>query len=598
MRRPHYLTSNVSHTMPSRIVFLDVETKATPIDAVTQRHTLRLGVACFLRRRGSKDRITEEWCTFTTPNAFWDWLVVKLTGKTRTILTTHNLNFDLCILNAFSELPQRGFTLSSFYSKGITTIAQFTRNGVVLDCLDNANFFPGRLADLGHMVGLEKLEVDFAAVSDDELARYCRRDVGILKALWSIWLKFLQEHDLGKFRKTLPAQAFGAFQHRFMTTSIWIHDNEKALALERDAYHGGRVEVFRVGTFDGSRFYKLDVNSMYPYVMKANLYPIGLAGYAEDPTAAFLQNKLKRYHVIADCEVSCPLPLFPYKHQGYTCYPVGLLRLALTTSELQKVLAVGSILKVHRIAWYRPGPVFTDYVDFFYSLKQRYDVEDNAPFRAIAKGFLNFLYGKFGQRGLRDDVVGDCPIGETRIVPCVDVAHSEVYDLIYLGGKIIRRSRENESYNSFPAVAAEVTANARLYLWRLIEVAGKENVLYCDTDSLIVNEVGYKNLSAHVDEAELGKLKLQGTADNVAIYAPKDYRFGGRAYIKGIRDNAVPLGESVFQQARFPSIQGLLHSEDMAHYDVTTIEKRLRRQIHSGIVTESGLVQPFVFPLP
>jgi len=53
------------------------------------------------------------------------------------------------------------------------------------------------------------------------------------------------------------------------------------LKLEREGYNGGRNECFYIGTLNSQKYYKLDVNSMYPYVMQNNKYPVELLGYGE-----------------------------------------------------------------------------------------------------------------------------------------------------------------------------------------------------------------------------------------------------------------------------------------------------------------------------
>jgi hypothetical protein len=450
---------------------------------------------------------------------------------------------------------------------------------------------------LGELVGIPKLSVDFDTVSDADLLTYCRRDVEILVRLWVKWFEFLTTHDLGQWYRTLPSQAFGAFRHRFMHHTILIHNHKRALALERQTYHGGRVECLRVGKFTSGPFYKLDVNSMYPYVMRKFTYPTSLVGYEKNVSVAYLYHRLRKYHVVADVTLTTPVAAFPHKVNGHIAYPLGTFRTSLTTEELKLIRETGTIHEVHAVSHYRAAPIFRDYVDYFYPLKASYTADGNATFRAITKGLLNYLYGKFGQRGLSDKLLGDCPPGEYRIVDCVDVETNKRYSLIYIGGRVIRRERTDESYNSFPAIASEVTSNSRLYLFTLLQQAGRSNVYYMDTDSLVVSEAGLANLNSYVSDDALGGLKLEGQADFLDIRAPKDYTFGAKTRIKGVRSNAIRLASNVYRQDRFPSIQGLLRQEQMTSYVVTQVTKTLAREIYSGDVTPDGYVLPFQLPL-
>ena len=593
MRVAHFLRDNIAKDVPTRIILFDTETKAIPLGEGQEKHILKLGVACYWHRRGKHEEDTFEWFRFNRITEFWDWAISHSYSKTRLVLSSHNLSFDLPIMQVFRQLPERGFKLTAYYCKGTTTLARFKSGSKKLDFVDNTNFYRGTLTSLASLVGLPKLEVDFATVDEKELEVYCKRDVKILLLLWQKWFDFLKLHDLGKWRRTLPSQAFTAFRHRFMDYQVLIHDHKRCLKLERAAYRGGRVEVFRVGKFSGGPFYKLDVNSMYPYVMRNHNYSTTLFRYRDRGSLLDLKDKLERYHVVADCLINTPEPAFPCIVDGHIAYPTGIFRVALTTRGLEYVLSVGRILEVYRMAYYYYAPLFAKYVDYFYPLKSQYSREGNEVFREIVKGFLNYLYGKFGQRGLSDSIVGSCSVEDTKIVQVFDKEANVYYDLIYIGGQIIKRERQEESYNSFPAIAAEVTTNARLYLHSLITQAGRDHVFYVDTDSLIVDQEGLNRLSGRVQDHKLGYLKLEGITTEIEIRARKDYSFGDKHRIKGIRSNAVCLAPNVYQQAKFPSIQGLLRKENLDDYIVTQVIKHLQRKIYTGNVTIQGQVVPF-----
>ena len=107
---------------------------------------------------------------------------------------------------------------------------------------------------------------------------------------------------------------------------------------------------------------------------------------------------------------------------------------------------------------------------------------------------MNSLYGKFGQRGRRYEELEDTY--DMDVKSWTDVTHPEGIVTHYrqFGGIIQAFKDEGESTHSFPAIAAHVSAEARMELWSIINEAGRDNVFYCDTDSVLVNEDGYKNL--------------------------------------------------------------------------------------------------------
>ncbi len=147
-----------------------------------------------------------------------------------------------------------------------------------------------------------------------------------------------------------------------------------------------------------------------------------------------------------------------------------------------------------------------------------------------------------------------------------------------LGGLFQVMSSEGEARDSFPAIAAHVTAYARLLLWKLIKRAGLEHVLYCDTDSLFVDTTGASNLRSWVKPTQLGKLKHIGSWPWITIHGLKDYEYPGHVVRKGVRASAVQIAPNTFQQVQWSSLKGLLNTGDITAPSRKTITKVLKRE--------------------
>ena len=149
-----------------------------------------------------------------------------------------------------------------------------------------------------------------------------------------------------------------------------------------------------------------------------------------------------------------------------------------------------------------------------------------------------------------------------------------------------------ESFNSFPAIPAQVSAYGRMYLWQLMKQVGAGNYFYCDTDSLIVNEVGLCRLQNRIDDTKLGFLKVVSSPTAIAIRGLKDYSVETKQVIKGIRRNAVEIREGVYEQEQWPSFQGLLRVGQADVYTVKTVRKVLDRKYTKGRVKSDGTIAP------
>jgi len=492
---------------------------------------------------------------FTTVNEFWDLATDWVTANHPLYLVTHNVNYDLGVLDVFAQLEARGYTLTNIYLGGMTAILTFTNGKHKIVVLDNSNYFQGTLASLGDALGFPKLDVDPLTATEKEADPYCKRDCDILLRAWQTYYQFLDTHDLGKWGKTLPSQAFNAYRHRFMGHAIHIHADERTLEIERNAYHGGRTSIFYKGGLDAGPYYYLDVNSMYPYVMAEHEYPRRMHTTKDAVSVDQLRQMLKKYQCIAAVTVRTDEPVYQTEHSGHAIHPVGQFKVTLSTPELQYALDHGHILDVHTVTRYASAPLFKSYVRFFYGLKTEYKAEDNGAFYLMVKLFLNSLYGKFGQRSSQMVKVD---IEDPDIAKCCAIVKAKtgkVRRLYRFGSTLWEQETGGEAYNSAPAIAAHVTAYARMFLWSLMQQAGKGHYYYCDTDSLIVDQVGYEHLTHLLDDSRLGALKVEHKSDTCTLRAPKCYTFGDTTKRKGVPKKARQIAENAWAFESFPSFR-------------------------------------------
>ncbi len=233
-------------------------------------------------------------------------------------------------------------------------------------------------------------------------------------------------------------------------------------------------------------------------------------------------------------------------------FPVGNFVTVLHAAELSYALTHGHIRQVLDVAIYRKGTIFKDYIDYFYNRKLAAETAGDRVSRHQAKILMNALYGKFGQREVVSKTVpniSDTPYG--RVVGYSEALHQTV-EVVALGTTMQVSYPGGESTYSSPAIAGAVTAYARMYLWSLIEMCGRENVYYMDTDSLMSTDRGLAALSAYLDPHKLGMLKDEGQADQVIIRGCKDYQFGAETKHKGVPKRAIESDPNtwVYQQPR------------------------------------------------
>lgn len=591
-RRCHWLRRNRRSRRPDLIAFVDTESHQEQTDEYRTWHTLRQGWCALARYTPEQGLRVNTWYHIQDPVDFWHIMSRHAIDTDCLYVVTHNLDYDARVLRAFSILPGIGWKPNYCIMAPSCTFFTFTADKHTIALLDNLNFWRMPLEDLGQEFDLPKLEIDLTSATDEQLSRYCKRDVAILVKVWQYWLDFLDKHDLGNFGITAASQAFNAYRHRFMPDKIGIHNNAKAIELERQSYRGGRCELFYQGSFDREPYYKLDINGLYAYCMQEYPAPAKLVKVLHQVDPEYMRHLLTKYLVIADCVVDTPEPYYALHSRGYNVFPVGAFRVTLTTPEIQYALEHNHLKAIGPTAIYTPAPLFADYIKYLTPLRQQYKAAGDKARSIMCKLLRNSLQGKFGQRGYKQRILGKAPLDKVSVRHWLDLESDlECWDWTY-GGVIIRQEKAGEAQDSFPAIPSHICAYARHVLYTYILKAGILNVYYADTDSLIVNEYGYLMLQPYIDPMQLGFLKLEGVTDHLEIRAKKNYTFGKRSVIKGISRKAKQLEEHLWSQVQFTSLRWAFRQGNLDN--VLTYDAQIRTQgaLTSGIVNKKGRVSP------
>ncbi|PIC12200.1 hypothetical protein B9Z55_028556 [Caenorhabditis nigoni] len=214
------------------------------------------------------------------------------------------------------------------------------------------------------------------------------------------------------------------------------------------------------------------------------------------------------------------------------------------TDELQKAISSGyKVLKYHEI-WHWPDSqwvtegFFTDYIKPLLTLKHQSSgwpkenmsdkekkeyvdwilekdgvqldpskIQKNKAMRSLTKIFLNAAWGKFAQNPLKSETILIQKSDARTLTNFFNDSKFEPISMVPFGeDKLwISRKPKDEALRTTPftnlAIAAITTSSARLRLTEAIERVGVDNMIYCDTDSLIFKR--------HKDEDPLGDLKGQ-----------------------------------------------------------------------------------------
>ena len=578
---------------PSRIIFLDTETKAKASGAYTH-HAFRIGWSRFVRLDTELNVTADKWDFWSDKYDICRFIKDNCHDKTATWIITHNAFFDLQVIGFFNLYTYWGWQLDFIYDKGLSFILVIHKGQQTIKVISSTNYFDYSLKQIGEEIGLPKLDVDFKKSTLTELKTYCRRDVEILSTAVLQYMRFNKEHDTGNFSLTKASQAFACYRHRFMESKIYIHSNKVVQELERNAYFGGRTECFRVGKIPGDDFVCLDVNSMYPYIMKNYRMPTKLLDYRKNPGYEYYERHKDSTCQVAHARISTDKQHYAVRKNGKLIFPIGDFDCYLSTGGLQLAAEQGHLADIHEIATYHCQYIFSEYIDYWYDLKCKYKREGNKSYTKITKIFLNALYGKFGMKKTIEEMI-DAPEGTLPYrLQNMDLDSGLTWIEFCIFNKAIRQFGQMETATSIVAIPAHITEYARLYLYELINRLPAGEVYYCDTDSLFIARKNIKYFADLLDPEKLGGLAIDKEFRSLAINGCKDYVIDGVRTVKGVPKRAEKIGPDLYKYDEFMGMSKHLRMGEAGEYYTQSRTKLVSPKYDKGQVHPDGSVTPFL----
>ena len=601
-RRGAYLGENKARVRPIYNLFLDTETRAQAKGDGVEEHHLSLCVSVSTRRDNrDPEKISEKWFSTETASEWWDDLVENLPKRKRVYVWTHNAQFDCSIMELRTQAEKHGFIFRKFISGPLPYIVDLwnPEKQSTVRWVDSLNIFKVPLAVLGESIGIPKLEMptsEYSEETKDEWYEYCKRDVTVLMHAILGWQNTVYDNKWGNFAPTIAGQAMNLFKHKYYRPrSIYLHDDIEGCRAERKSYYGSRVEVFNTHK-QTTKAWMLDFNSLYPAVMKETPMPVRYKGCQDrEIKPETLSTILDHYAACALVEVSTDIPLVPYR-LARLCFPIGTFTGWYCGDELSLLLRHGAIKRVFKTYMHHKELIFDRFITDLYEYRRKNIDLGNDVVAYHAKLLMNSSYGRWGMRSRHWETIRRTEPGEEVVDGVLDqdgtfTRYRERFGLLQ------ELSKGEEALESYPLIAATISAGARIKLFNAMQVAGKHNYYYCDTDSLALNETGLKNLETAglLHESEIGKLKVQSECSNFHFRNSKDYRFNGKDKIKGVGGNAREVSKNTYLKTIFQSMNTRISHNDPDGF-VRTVDtlKHMKRIYKKGTIDQAGWVTPLV----
>jgi len=424
-----------------------------------------------------------------------------------------------------------------FISITISKKGKDKKDSFYLTIYDSYLILPHALKRLSEAFKVEG-KLDFNVLDNDtndlnnpdfksKLLEYNKQDC---KALYDVLVTFNSSFmDMFKMTiwgsPTLPSLAFKLWKANFVNKNsqipiTWWEEYPDF----KEAYRGGAVDVYKPY---GENLYYYDVNSLYPYVMKTNLFPCG-------EQLNFSVNKelndifgIVYYKVSAPKDLYAPI-LLTKTLEGKVIAPTGSWSGWYCSEELKHAVKYGYQVEVIQgYHWSERSDLFSEYVNTLYNYRLTFDKND--PRNTICKLLLNSLYGKLGMSPvlMSYSIWEDNEYESLADVDCDDIQH--IGEVTILGRESTKNLLSSYKYCRdkriyFPLlqistpIAIFTTAYARMHMAQY-KIKYADNLYYSDTDSLILDIPLPENLVG----GELGQFKLEYEIKEAIFIAPKVY---------------------------------------------------------------------------
>jgi len=367
----------------------------------------------------------------------------------------------------------------------------------------------------------------------EEATKYCSIDCISLYQVLNKFSKLIFDNfklNITKFM-TLPSLAFNLYTSDFLKKDS-IHSLSGDIANNiRKGYTGGSVDMYKPISPRRKKIYAYDVNSLYPYVMKAFKFTIGSPTYFIGDIRKIIDKPFGFFH----CKITAPVGLLHPILQTHvktdegmrTIAPVGNWEGMFFSEELYNAEKFGYKFEILWGYTFESDYLFKSYVDTIYKIRLKYPKSD--PMNLICKLFLNCIHGKLGMKPLHNII---SILNKAEYSKFEDTNIDSILDVIDLDNSYLVQHKNpqveldtaldngTETHNVNISIAAAVTAYARIHMSQYKNKVALPQLYYSDTDSAYFDGP----LPSHlVNDTELGKMRLEGIYDKAIFVGPKFY---------------------------------------------------------------------------
>lgn len=518
---PHYLPSLTTTTVPRRLLWLDCAAGSTKEHGsfVERWSHGALGSTHWTSKKHER---RDTMRTYRNAGLLWHTVDEFCQPSRRTVLFCHDLAYQLRVSQALIQLPKFGWEVSRIVLERTAAWAALKHGKRSLLLCDLASWTPADFKRITLDVtngGTQVIE-GVGHVNSD--ATLCAYRAGVIREAVLNILEWIERENLGPFRPTGNGQSYAAYRRRFLKHNLLVHDNAERLSVERAAMWTGRCEAWQHGTLTDGPYVEYDMTAAYCRVAAECEVPAVAQGVYDGPTTGQTRALMDRGAVLAECWVTTEVPCVPTHHAGRTLWPVGTFKTVLWDPELTLAYQYAQAVTVNRAWLYKREPALQEFAQWTLDILDGDEPEWNPIAKRVAKHWSRTLVGRLGLRYCSWEDFGPQDPPDLRLVTYIDTDAGKVTDMLIAGSRRMILADMTEAPESLPQVPGWVMSECRRRLFEAMVDVGLGNVVYVDTDSIIIAPAAAYLAGRATDLEYLSNWSRKATYARLTVNGPRN----------------------------------------------------------------------------
>lgn len=466
----------------------------------------------------------------------------------------------------------------------------------------------------------------------------CKSTAVILGEFFRTVMDRFKADDGGHWKSTAAQLSHQTFRRRFYDRDLVEHREPSAAKMDRDALYGGRAELryfgsvgrgivapdqwlvkakpFHPAVIPGP-VHKLDIRSQYPAIMRDRTFPVALDRKFGPISIAKLSALCEYRCPIARVVIDTDIPAYPLRlrnvkrtEKGFveghtrvqtdylgsqTVFPLGKFTTTLCGPELAMACRRGHVIECLGGWEYRPGKPFEAYATWLINERDQARSSGDECREIMRKLQANSFAGKWASRGggwvVDKNIIPETRWGEWS---AVDFETGDVKNYRAISGIVQRFERDDNEPKGFPSIFAYLTSYGRCQIYEIMEAAGNDNVIWVNTDGIVVTDEGLGNLGYKdfIGNGEAGRLRIDGKIHDFAGYGHNHYCADGQWTLSGYQSGIIMTPGGGIIEVAGPGISGMIADAGGSTVEYTQRRKHMPVRPVSGHIDDRGFWKP------